>query len=61
MDFEKSLERLREISAEMEKPDLALDKAVALYSEAARLVESCKTDIENAKLEIKKLESGGQG
>ena len=60
MNFEEAYKRLSEISAEMENKDLPLEKAVALYSEAAKLVELCKGDIENAKLKIQQIDSGAQ-
>ena len=43
----------------MENRDLPLEKAVTLYSEAAKLTEVCKSEIENAKLEIEKIDNGG--
>lgn len=57
MKFEDAYRRLEEISGEMEKPDLPLEKAVALYSEASALVGTCKKEIENAKLEIERIEN----
>ena len=59
MKFEEAYKRLNEISAEMENRDLPLEKAIALYSEAAKLTEVCKNEIENAKLEIEKRDNGG--
>ncbi len=59
MNFEEAYSRLSEISAEMEKNDLPLEAAVNLYSEAAKLVEFCKKDIENAKLKIEKIDNTG--
>lgn len=52
MNFEEAYKRLNAISAEMENKDLPLDKAVELYSEAAKLVDICKKDIESAKLKV---------
>lgn len=57
MKFEEAYKRLGEISALMEKSDLPLDEAVNLYSEAAALIESCKTEIENARLEVEKIDN----
>lgn len=54
MKFEESFNRLKEISSEMEKNDLPLEEAINLYSEAAKLFESCKKDIETAKLKVTK-------
>ena len=41
----------------MENKDLPLEQAVALYSEAARLTEVCKNELNSAKLEIEKIEN----
>lgn len=57
MKFEEAYKRLTEISVEMDKPDLQLERAVELYSEAAKLVGLCKKEIENAKIEIEKIEN----
>lgn len=54
MKFEEAYKRLNEISVEMEKSELPLEEAVNLYSEASKLVEICKSEIENAKLKITK-------
>lgn len=60
MNFEEAYSRLSEISAEIEKAEIPLEEAVNLYSEAAKLVEFCKKDIENAKLKIEKIENTGK-
>lgn len=60
MKFEEAFERLKQISAEMEKNDIPLEESVKLYSEAARLVEECQKELSDAKLNIEKLENGGQ-
>lgn len=57
MSFEEAYKRLTEISAEMEKKDLPLEKAVELYSEAASLVNVCKKNIEEARLEVEKIDN----
>jgi len=59
MKFDEAYKRLNEISKEMENKDLPLEQAVALYSEAAKLVDICKKEIESAKLEIEKIENNG--
>lgn len=55
MSFEEAYSRLNEISKKMESAELPLDEAVSLYSEATKLIELCKKSIENAKLEITKV------
>lgn len=59
MKFDEAFRRLNEISKEMENKDLPLEQAVALYSEAAKLVETCRSEIASAKLEIEKIENNG--
>ena len=58
MRFDEAYKRLNEISKEMDDKDLPLEKAVELYSEAARLTEECRKDIESAKLKIEKIDGG---
>lgn len=60
MNFEEAYSRLSEISAEMEKPELPLEKAVNLYSEAVKLADFCKKEIEGAKLKIEKFDNAGK-
>ncbi len=56
MTFEEALERLKEISELMENPEITLKNAVELYSEADKLTEVCKKNIDEAKLSLEKLE-----
>jgi len=52
MNFEEAYKRLNEISVEMDNKDIALDKAVELYSEAAGLIDLCKKNLESAKQKV---------
>ena len=56
MTFESALERLTEISKTMENPDITLNNAVELYSEAKELVDFCSKSIAEAKLRLEKIE-----
>ena len=56
MTFEEALKRLNEISERMETPDITLKSAVELYSEANKLTEICGKSIEEARLELEKIE-----
>ncbi len=58
MKFEEAYKRLNEISDKMDDKDLSLEEALSLYSEAAKLVDECKRNIENAKLQIERIENG---
>lgn len=55
MNYEESYKRLTEISKEMSDSDIPLEKAVELYSEAAKLVDVCNKCIDEAKLQVEKI------
>jgi exodeoxyribonuclease VII small subunit len=52
--FEESLQRLEAIVAELEKGDVALDRALQLFDEGMKLSGSCRKELEEAegKVEI---------
>jgi exodeoxyribonuclease VII small subunit len=52
--FEESLQRLEKIVAELEKGDVPLDHALALFDEGMKLSGSCRKELEEAegKVEI---------
>ena len=52
--FEESLSRLEKIVDELEKGDIPLDKALALFEEGIQLSGSCRKELEAAegKVEI---------
>ena len=52
--FEESLQRLEKIVAELEKGDVALDRALELFDEGMKLSGSCRKELEEAegKVEI---------
>lgn len=55
MTFEEALKRLNEISGEMENSEITLKNAVELYAEAAKLIEICRSGIDEAKLSLEKI------
>lgn len=57
MTFESAMDRLNEISKTMENPDITLNNAVELYSEAKKLVDFCNKSIAEAKLQLEKIEA----
>lgn len=57
MNFEKSIERLREIINILEKGDATLSQSLDLYKEAVELSVSCKKELEDAKLQIEIIEN----
>jgi exodeoxyribonuclease VII small subunit len=52
--FEESLQRLETIVTELEKGDVALDRALDLFDEGMKLSGSCRKELEEAegKVEI---------
>ncbi|MGH9430905.1 MAG: exodeoxyribonuclease VII small subunit [Terriglobia bacterium] len=59
--FEKNIERLDAIVAQLEEADLALEKALELYEEGMKLSEVCHKQLEEAegRIEILKKRAGG--
>ncbi len=52
MDFEASLDKISEISEQLEKEEMKLDDSMNLYKEAMTLINSCKNQLEKAEREI---------
>ena len=57
MEFEKAMSRLAEISEQMSGGDISLEESMKLYSEAAQLTKQCREYIQNARLQVEKLEA----
>ena len=57
MDFEKAMSRLADISAKMNGSELTLEESMKLYAEAAELTKQCREYINNARLQVEKLEA----
>ena len=52
MKFEKGMQKLAEITAQLEAGGLELEEAVRLYGEGAKLAAACKKELEQAKLTV---------
>lgn len=52
MTFEENLSELAGIVASLEKGDLSLEKSVELYEKGLKISESCKKELDSAKLKI---------
>jgi len=55
--FEKSLERLESIVAEMEAGELSLDEMIAHFEEGSKLVKQCSAKLSEVEKKIEKLVS----
>lgn len=52
MKFEEGMQKLAEITAQLEQGGLELEEAVRLYGEGAKLAAACKNELEQAKLTV---------
>ena len=59
--FEASLTRLEEIIKKMERGDVPLDQALALFEEGTGLVRSCSNMLDEAELKVVRLMKGADG
>ena len=59
--YEQALARLDEIVAALEKNDLPLDDALALFEEGTALIRSCGKMLDEAEQKVVKLRKGEDG
>ncbi len=57
-EFEKKLERLKEIVSLLEQEDLSLEKGVALFEEGVKLIKFCREQLEEAKHKVEVFMNG---
>ncbi len=61
MTIEESLAKLETITAKLEREDLPLDEAIALFEEGLTLARSAKTALDDARLKVEKVLEGAKG
>ena len=54
-NYEKSVEKLEEITAKLEKGELSLEEMIKLYTEGTELAAKCSKALEEAQIKITKL------
>ena len=54
--FEEALERLTEINEKLESEEISLDDSIKLFKEGLELSKLCQKKLDEAKLEIEKVE-----
>ncbi|MBP1568947.1 MAG: exodeoxyribonuclease VII small subunit [Oscillospiraceae bacterium] len=54
--FEEALERLAEINEKLESEEISLDDSIKLFKEGLELSKLCQKKLDEAKLEIEKIE-----
>ena len=60
-DFEKALSRLENIVGELEKGELALEKALKLFEEGVKIARFCSTKLDEAERKVEILLKDEQG
>ena len=60
-DFEKSLDRLEEIVAKLEKGELALEEAMKLFEEGMQISRFCGSKLEEAERKVNLLVKKSSG
>jgi exodeoxyribonuclease VII small subunit len=53
--FEESLQRLEKVVDELEKGEVPLDKALALFEEGMKLSHACRKELESAEGKVEVL------
>lgn len=56
-NFEKNLETLNALAAELDRPDLPLEQAIATYEKGVSLIKTCQATLQQAELTIETLSS----
>lgn len=55
--FEEALNRLADINEKLESEDISLDDSIKLFKEGIELSRLCQKKLDEAKLEIEKIEA----
>ncbi len=53
--YSKSIQRLEEIITKIESEEIDVDELSDRVKEAVKLIDTCKTKIEKAEIEVKKV------
>ena len=54
--FEEALEKLAEINEKLESDEISLEDSIKLFKEGLELSKLCQKKLDEAKLEIEKIE-----
>lgn len=61
MNFEKAMERLEKITAELSREGITLEESLALYEEGVALARICNQQLEAIERKIKTLQISADG
>lgn len=60
LSFEAALARLEEITTQIQKSDIGLEKSLELFKEGDKLAKKASVLLENAKLSLEEYQKGEQ-
>lgn len=55
IDFEKELNRLKEIVNKIQQKDLSIDESLALYEEGEKIINTLSSELKNAEEKLEKV------
>ena len=55
-NFEQGMDQLEQLLEKLSDPDTTLDQAIALYGQAAQLVQYCDQTLAQAHLQIEQID-----
>ena len=61
MSFEEAMKRLDEITEELSREGVSLDRSLALYEEGVKLTAACNSKLEATERKIKMLATSADG
>ncbi len=61
MSFEKNLDRLEAIASSLDRDDLSLEQALALFEEGIALLKKASAELEKAEGKVKQLVERADG
>ena len=61
MKLEELFERLNQVVAELEKPDISLEASFELYQEGVKLIKACNDSIDKVEKQLIILNENGEG
>ena len=59
--FEEDMQRLEQIVRAMERGDVPLEESLKLFQEGTALVQSCQKRLDDARMQVQKVLTDGNG
>lgn len=61
VSFEKAIEKLEKIVADIESGEVSLEQSIEQYADGMKLIETCRSILDDAEQKIKVLSETGDG